>query len=145
MAVWPLAKRHPSEPIEKIFGTINYVIDLYNLAKFGFWKIFGDWGTYEAFSKTVKQVWFSTFREKSKKRFDTFFACIYWFKKIERSVFGQMLWKVFHLSSLIFISSYLLEIIEKYDEIRQKLYLLHCFSLERRYVEVYLWSKYQFF
>ena len=39
-------QRHPSEPIEKIFGTINYVIGLYNLAKFGFGKIFRDWGTY---------------------------------------------------------------------------------------------------
>ena len=39
-------QRHPSEPIEKIFGTINYVIDLNNLAKFGFGKIFRDWGTY---------------------------------------------------------------------------------------------------
>ena len=29
-----------SEPIEKIFGTIDYVIDLNNLAKFGFGKIF---------------------------------------------------------------------------------------------------------
>ena len=33
-------QRHPSEPIEKIFGTIDYVIDLNNLAKFGFGKIF---------------------------------------------------------------------------------------------------------
>ena len=39
-------QRHPSEPIEKIFGTINYVIDLNNLAKFGFGKIFRDRGTY---------------------------------------------------------------------------------------------------
>ena len=39
-------QRHPSEPIEKIFGTIDYVIDLNNLAKFGFGKIFRDWGTY---------------------------------------------------------------------------------------------------
>ena len=39
--------RHPSEePIEKIFGTIDYVIDLDNLAKFGLGKIFRDWGTY---------------------------------------------------------------------------------------------------
>ena len=33
-------QRHPSEPIEKIFGMINYVIDLNNLAKFGFGKNF---------------------------------------------------------------------------------------------------------
>ena len=39
-------QRHLSEPIEKIFGTIDYVIDLNNLAKFGFRKIFRDWGTY---------------------------------------------------------------------------------------------------
>ena len=39
-------QRQPSERIEKIFGTINYVIDLNNLAKFGFEKIFRDWGTY---------------------------------------------------------------------------------------------------
>ena len=39
-------QRHPSEPIEKIFGTIDYVIDLNNLAKFGFGKISRDWGTY---------------------------------------------------------------------------------------------------
>ena len=37
---------HSSEPIEKKFGTIDNVIDLNNLAKFGFGKIFGDWGTY---------------------------------------------------------------------------------------------------
>ena len=37
---------HPSEPIEKIFGTIDYVIDLNNLSKFGFGEIFRDWGTY---------------------------------------------------------------------------------------------------
>ena len=28
------------------FVTIDYVTDLNNLAKFGFGKIFGDWGTY---------------------------------------------------------------------------------------------------
>ena len=39
-------QRHPSEPIEKIFGTIDYVIDLNNLAKFGFGKIFPDGGTH---------------------------------------------------------------------------------------------------
>ena len=39
-------QRHPSEPIEKIFGTIDYVINLNNIAKFGFGKIFGDGGTY---------------------------------------------------------------------------------------------------
>ena len=39
-------QRHPSEPIEKIFGTIDNVIDLNNLAKFGSGKIFRDWGTY---------------------------------------------------------------------------------------------------
>ena len=38
-------QRHASEPIEKIFGTIDYIIDLNNLAKFGFGEIFGDWGT----------------------------------------------------------------------------------------------------
>ena len=32
--------------MEKIFGTIDYLIDLNNLAKFGFGKIFGDGGTY---------------------------------------------------------------------------------------------------
>ena len=35
-------QRHLSEPIEKIFGTIDNVIDLNNLAKFGFGKIFRD-------------------------------------------------------------------------------------------------------
>ena len=35
-------ERHPSKPIEKKFGTIDYVIDLNNLAKFGFGKIFWD-------------------------------------------------------------------------------------------------------
>ena len=39
-------QRHPSEPIEKIFGTIDYVIDLNNLAKFGFGKIFPDGDTH---------------------------------------------------------------------------------------------------
>ena len=39
-------QRHLSEPIEKIFGTIDYVIDLNNLATFGFEKIFRDWGRY---------------------------------------------------------------------------------------------------
>ena len=39
-------QRHPSEQIEKIFGTIDYVIDLNNLAKFGFGKIFWVGGTY---------------------------------------------------------------------------------------------------
>ena len=39
-------QRHPSERFEKIFGTINNLIDLNNLAKFGFGKIFGDGGTY---------------------------------------------------------------------------------------------------
>ena len=43
---WTPCQRHPSEPIEKIFGTIDYVIDLNNLAKFGFGKIFRDRGTY---------------------------------------------------------------------------------------------------
>ena len=39
-------QRQTSEPIEKIFGRINNVIDLNSLAKFGFGKIFRDWGTY---------------------------------------------------------------------------------------------------
>ena len=39
-------QRHPSEPIEKIFGTIDYDIDLNNLAKFGFGKIFPDGDTH---------------------------------------------------------------------------------------------------
>ena len=39
-------QRHPSEPIENIFGRIDYVIDLNNLAKFGFGKIFPDGGTH---------------------------------------------------------------------------------------------------
>ena len=42
-------QRHPSEPIEKICGTIDYVIDLNNLAKFGFGKIFRDWGIYPTY------------------------------------------------------------------------------------------------
>ena len=52
-------QRQPSGPIGKIFGTIDYVIDLNNLAKFGFGKFFRDWGTYTqhirvcAFLKTV--------------------------------------------------------------------------------------------
>ena len=39
-------QRHPGKPIEKIFGMIDYVIDLKNLAKFGFEKIFPDGGTH---------------------------------------------------------------------------------------------------
>ena len=39
-------QRHPSQPIEKIFGTIDYVIDPNNLAKFGFGKIFPDGDTH---------------------------------------------------------------------------------------------------
>ena len=39
-------QRHPSKPIEKIFGTIDNVIDLNNLAKFGFGKIFPDGDTH---------------------------------------------------------------------------------------------------
>ena len=39
-------QRHPSEPNEKIFGTIDHVIDLNNVAKLSFAKIFRDWGTY---------------------------------------------------------------------------------------------------
>ena len=39
-------QKHPSEQIEQKFGPIDYVIDLNNLAKCGFGKIFGDWGTY---------------------------------------------------------------------------------------------------
>ena len=39
-------QRHPSEPIEKIFGMIDYVIDLNNPAKLGFGKIFPDGGTH---------------------------------------------------------------------------------------------------
>ena len=40
-------QRHPGEPIEKkIFSTVDNVIDLNNLAKFGFGKIFRDWGIY---------------------------------------------------------------------------------------------------
>ena len=39
-------QRHPSKMIEKIFGTIDYVIDLNNLAKFGFGEIFPDGGTH---------------------------------------------------------------------------------------------------
>ena len=39
-------QRHPSEPIEIIFGTIDCVIDLNNLAKFGFGKTFLDGGTH---------------------------------------------------------------------------------------------------
>ena len=35
-------QKHPSEPIENIFGTIDYVLNLNNLAKFGFGKIFPD-------------------------------------------------------------------------------------------------------
>ena len=39
-------QRHPKEPIKKIFNTIDYVIDLNNLAKYGFGEIIRDWGTY---------------------------------------------------------------------------------------------------
>ena len=39
-------QRHTSKPIEKIFGMIDYVIDLNNLAKFGSGKIFPDGGTH---------------------------------------------------------------------------------------------------
>ena len=39
-------QRHPSKPIEIIFSTIDHVIDLNILAKFGFGKFFWDWGTY---------------------------------------------------------------------------------------------------
>ena len=34
----PLPETPECEPIEKIFGTIDYVIDLINLAKFGLEK-----------------------------------------------------------------------------------------------------------
>ena len=46
MAKFDPCQRLPSEPIEKIFGTIDYVIDFDNLEKFGSGKIFRDWGTY---------------------------------------------------------------------------------------------------
>ena len=39
-------QKHPSESIEKIFGTIDNVIDLNNLDKFGFEQIFPDGGTH---------------------------------------------------------------------------------------------------
>ena len=39
-------QRQASEPSEKKFGTIDHVIDLNNLAKFGSGKFFGGWGTY---------------------------------------------------------------------------------------------------
>ena len=39
-------QRHPGEPIEKIFGTIDNVIDLNNWQKFGFGKIFPVGGTH---------------------------------------------------------------------------------------------------
>ena len=42
-------QRHPSKPIEKIFGVINNVIDLNNLAKFGFGKSVRDEDTYAVF------------------------------------------------------------------------------------------------
>ena len=42
----PIAKDIRVNRLKKIFGTIDYVIDLNNLAKFGFGKIFPDWGTH---------------------------------------------------------------------------------------------------
>ena len=39
-------QRHTSKPIDKIFGMIDNVIDLNNLAKFGFGKIFPEGGTH---------------------------------------------------------------------------------------------------
>ena len=37
---------HPSKPIEKQFSTIDYVIDLVELWKFGWDQMYGDWGTH---------------------------------------------------------------------------------------------------
>ena len=62
---WSLTpcQRYLCEPIGKIFGTIDYVINLSNLAKFGFGKISRDWGTYTqhirfcAFFSTFYALW----------------------------------------------------------------------------------------
>ena len=51
--------RHPSEPSEKIFGTIDYVIDLNNLAEFGLGKIFPDGDTHTQHIRV--RPFFSTF------------------------------------------------------------------------------------
>ena len=53
-------QRHPSEPIEKIFGTIDYVIDLNNQAKFAFGKIFPDGDTHTQHIR-VRPFFFLTF------------------------------------------------------------------------------------
>ena len=44
--VWPLAKNIRANRLKKIFGTIDNVIDLNNLAKCGFGKNFPDGGTH---------------------------------------------------------------------------------------------------
>ena len=43
--VWPPARDIRVNQLKKIFGMIDYVIHLYNLAKFGLGKSFGDSGT----------------------------------------------------------------------------------------------------
>ena len=43
--VWPIARDTQVNQLKNIFGTIDYVINLNELAKFGSGKIFRDWGT----------------------------------------------------------------------------------------------------
>ena len=55
-------QRHPSEPIEQIFGTIDFVIDLNNLAKFRFRKNFpGRRYTYPTYKGSSFFSFFSNF------------------------------------------------------------------------------------
>ena len=60
---WSLTpcQRHPSEPIENKFRTIDYVIDLNNLVKFGSGKIFRYWGTYTQHIRVCAFFFFSFF------------------------------------------------------------------------------------
>ena len=72
-------QRHPGEPIEKIFGTIDYVIDLNNLAKFGFGKIFRDWGTYTQHIRVCAFFFFNFYALRhahSLKRLNRFWCAI---------------------------------------------------------------------
>ena len=69
-ALWYGEQASSSEPIEKIFGPIDYVIDLNNLEKFGFGKIFWNRGTY---TQNIRvRPFFSFFFFKFKKK--TFYA-----------------------------------------------------------------------
>ena len=98
-------RRHPSEPIEKIFGTIDHVIDLNNLAKFGFRKKFsGRRYTYPTCKGSSFFSFFKTFyallmRVQAKMAepiltSNTSFHAIWWESDpfLETTNIGQWLW-----------------------------------------------------